>query len=105
MSNCYDHAIKKNMLSTVYGSKEALKKDIFKNYQDLKKWYEEQCELYMRPLGGDFDQWYEEYAGGTWEENNKEDKPEPNKTYALTGGKNSRCIANGNSWKDSEVKN
>ena len=73
MSDCYDHSIKKNMLSTVYGSKEDLKKDILKNYQDLQKWYEEQCELYKRPLGGDFDQWYEEYAGDTWEENNKDE--------------------------------
>ena len=54
MSNCYDHSIKKNMLSTVYGSKEDLKKDILKNYQELQKWYEE-------------------YAGDTWEENNKDD--------------------------------
>ena len=43
---------------------------ILKNYQELQKWYEEQCKLYKRPLGGDFDKWYEEYAGGTWEENN-----------------------------------
>ena len=50
MSNCYDHSIKKNMLSTVYGSKEDLKKDILKNYQELQKWYEEQCKLYKRPL-------------------------------------------------------
>ena len=33
------------------------------------------------------------------------DKPEPNKEYALTGGHNDKCIANGNSWKESEVKN
>ena len=32
-----------------------------------------------------------------------QDKPEPGKVYALTGGPGSRCIANGNSWKDSEV--
>ncbi len=32
----------------------------------------------------------------------KEDKPLEGKTYALTGlGK---CIANGNTWKESEVK-
>lgn len=30
-------------------------------------------------------------------------KPEAGKTYALTGGPGSRCIANGYSWKDSEV--
>jgi len=32
-----------------------------------------------------------------------QDKPEPGKVYALTGGPGSRCIANGNSWKDSEI--
>ena len=31
-----------------------------------------------------------------------DDKPEPNKVYSLTGGKGVKCIANGNSWKDSE---
>lgn len=33
-----------------------------------------------------------------------EDKPEAGKVYALTGGPGSRCIANGNSWKESEVE-
>ena len=33
----------------------------------------------------------------------KKDKPEPGKTYALTGARGSRCIANGNSWAESEV--
>ena len=33
----------------------------------------------------------------------KEDKPEAGKVYALTGGPGSRCIANGNTWKESEV--
>ena len=32
------------------------------------------------------------------------DKPEPNKQYALTGKLGDACIANGNSWKESEVK-
>ena len=32
-----------------------------------------------------------------------EDKPEAGKVYALTGGPGSRCIANGYSWKESEV--
>ena len=35
---------------------------------------------------------------------NKEDKPEEGKVYALTGGPGSRCIANGNTWAESEVK-
>jgi|TARA_B100000900_G_scaffold402572_1_gene408584 hypothetical protein len=33
-----------------------------------------------------------------------QDKPEAGKTYALTGGPGARCIANGNTWKDSVVK-
>ena len=31
-------------------------------------------------------------------------KPEAGKVYALTGGPGSRCIANGNTWKESEVE-
>ena len=34
----------------------------------------------------------------------KEDKPQPGKVYALTGARGSRCIANGNTWSESEVK-
>jgi hypothetical protein len=34
----------------------------------------------------------------------KEDKPQPGKVYALTGAPGSRCIANGDTWRDSEVK-
>jgi hypothetical protein len=34
----------------------------------------------------------------------KEDKPEAGKVYALTGTSSSRCIANGNTWAESEVK-
>ena len=37
-------------------------------------------------------------------ENKVQDKPEAGKVYALTGGPGSRCIANGFSWKDSEVQ-
>ena len=33
----------------------------------------------------------------------KEDKPEDGKVYALTGGPGSRCIANRNTWAESEV--
>ena len=33
----------------------------------------------------------------------KEDKPEAGKTYALTGARGTSCIANGNTWKESEV--
>jgi hypothetical protein len=30
-------------------------------------------------------------------------KPESGKTYALTGGTGAACIANGNTWAESEV--
>ncbi len=32
------------------------------------------------------------------------DKPEPGKQYSLTGAPGTNSIANGNSWKESEVK-
>jgi len=38
------------------------------------------------------------------EETKKEDKPEDGKVYSLTGAKGTACIANGNTWKESEVK-
>jgi len=31
------------------------------------------------------------------------DKPEEGKVYALTGATGTACIANGNTWKESEV--
>ena len=34
----------------------------------------------------------------------EKNKPEAHKIYALTGVKDSKCIANGYSWKESEVK-
>ena len=39
----------------------------------------------------------------TKEKSRKEDKPEAGKVYALTGGPGSRCLANGNTWAESEV--
>jgi len=32
------------------------------------------------------------------------DKPEEGKVYALTGATGTACIANGNTWQESEVK-
>ena len=34
----------------------------------------------------------------------EENKPEDGKVYSLTGAKGAPCIANGNTWKESEVK-
>ena len=70
MSNCYDHEYKSNMLDSYYwDSKEQAKENVLKNYQDLKKWYEKECKKYINALGS-FDNWYTEYTGGSWEENN-----------------------------------
>ena len=37
-------------------------------------------------------------------DNLSEDKPEPGKIYALTGGHDTPTIENGNTWAESEVK-
>ncbi len=74
MSNCYDHSIKKDMMDSYsWNSKEEAKANVLQNYKQLRQWYEDECKKYKRPLGGDesFNQWYEEYTGGTWEENNE----------------------------------
>ena len=34
----------------------------------------------------------------------EKDKPKEDKVYALTGARGTACIANGNTWKESEVK-
>ena len=39
-----------------------------------------------------------------WSAADAVDKPEGGKVYALTGSRGSRCIANGNTWAESEVK-
>ena len=75
MSNCYDHSIKKDMLTSYSGwaSKEEAIKHIKQNRQELRDWYFEEDKKYNRALAH-FDEWYEEYSGGTWEENNEENK-------------------------------
>jgi len=37
------------------------------------------------------------------EEQVVEDKPKADKLYKLTGGPGEKCIANGNTWQESEV--
>ncbi len=73
MSNCYDHSIKKNMLDSVYGTRQQLKEDLKENRKNLSKWYYEQIAMYEYALAN-FDSWYEEYARASWEENNEENK-------------------------------
>ena len=35
--------------------------------------------------------------------NNKKDVPEQGKKYLLIGGKDDKCISNGNTWKESVI--
>jgi len=39
------------------------------------------------------------------EERKRQGYPEYGKQYALTGGPEDKCISNGNTWEESEVKN
>ena len=43
-------------------------------------------------------------GGWTPDDAVKKDKPEAGKVYALTGARGTRCIANGNTWAESEVQ-
>ena len=49
-----------------------IKEDLIKSRLELVGWFSNQLKMYDRAMG-DFDQWYEEYAGDTWEENNKDE--------------------------------
>ena len=69
MSNCYDHSIKKNMLDTVYGTRKELKDMLKENRRELSTWYYNEQIKYDRALAN-FDEWYNEYTGDTWEELN-----------------------------------
>ena len=69
MSNCYDHSIKKNMLDTVYGTRKEVKERRNENRRKLSVWYYNEQEKYDRALAN-FDEWYSEYAGESWEELN-----------------------------------
>jgi len=69
MSNSYDHNIKKDMLDTVYGSKKELKDNLKENRRELATWYYNEQTKYDRALAN-FDDWYKEYAGDSWEELN-----------------------------------
>jgi hypothetical protein len=37
-------------------------------------------------------------------ETKTQDKPESNKIYQLTGTETEKCISNGNTWQESQVK-
>lgn len=72
MSNCYDHSIKKNMLDSVYGTRQELKNNMEENKKELSKWYYKQMHMYDYAFSN-FNEWYKEYAGDSWEELNGED--------------------------------
>jgi len=70
MSNCYDHEYKSNMLDSYYwDSKDEAKKNLAENKIELTSWYQKQLTLYQN-AEDNFDDWYAEYSGGSWEENN-----------------------------------
>ncbi len=57
------------MLDSVYGTRQQLKDDMKENRRNLSKWYYEQMAMYDYALAN-FDEWYREYAGESWEELN-----------------------------------
>jgi len=70
MSNCYDHEYKSNMLDSYYwDSKDEAKKNLAENKIELTSWYQKQLTFYQN-AEDNFDDWYAEYSGGSWEENN-----------------------------------
>ena len=61
------------MLDSYYwDNKDKAKKNLNKNKLKLLSWYQKQLMLYQN-AENNFDDWYIEYAGGTWEENNIKD--------------------------------
>ena len=38
-------------------------------------------------------------------EEKRRDRPKANVQYLLVGGEGTKCIANGNTWSESEIKN
>jgi len=70
MSNCYDHEYKSNMIDSYYwNNKDEAKKNLSENKIKLTSWYQKQLTLYQN-AEDNFDDWYAEYSGGSWEENN-----------------------------------
>ena len=70
MSNCYDHEYKSNMLDSYYwDNKDEAKKNLAENKIELTSWYQKQLTFYQN-AEDNFDDWYAEYSGGSWEENN-----------------------------------
>ena len=59
--------------------------------------------LQMLPYLNTAEEWKRLEAAQIVLKGKKADKPEPFKQYALTGGPGVKCIANGNTWEESEV--
>ena len=72
MSNCYDHELKMNMLDTYYWEdKVEAKKNLRENLNELDDWYKNEKKKYERAIWN-FDNWYEEYTGQSFNEMLKE---------------------------------
>ena len=50
-------------------TKLKLKKNLSENLKELTDWYKAEQKKYERAMWH-FDDWYTEYSGGSWEENN-----------------------------------
>ena len=58
------------MLDSYYwDNKDEAKKNLSENKIKLTSWYQKQLTLYQN-AEDNFDDWYSEYSGGSWEENN-----------------------------------
>jgi hypothetical protein len=72
MSNCYDHQIKINMLDKYYfKNKDEAKKNLAENKIKLKSWYQKQLTYYQN-AEDNFDEWFTEYTGQSFDEMLKE---------------------------------
>lgn len=72
MSNCYDHEIKMDMLDKYYfKNKDEAKKNLAKNKIKLKSWYQKQLTHYQN-AEDNFDEWFTEYTGQSFDEMLKE---------------------------------
>ena len=73
MSNCYDHELKMNMLDTYYfNNKNDAEENLNKNLEQFRKWYEDEIKKYINAIGN-FDNWYEEYTGMSFDKMLKEE--------------------------------
>jgi len=76
MSNCYDHELKMNMLDTYYfKDKKQTEKMLNENRAKLTNWFLFEMQKYQN-AEKNFDQWFTEYTGQSFDEMLKEQASE-----------------------------